>query len=111
MPSIIITKGAMDATTRHRSDPGSVTVTALRPIPLLAWSERSYFDESSGRRTEFRPQFFFCWTDDTEIEDNQYLTLEIAQGDKLALAPGELFRSGSHQIDLKVGRLTLTSSS
>jgi hypothetical protein len=111
MPSVTITKGALDAISNRRSDSPSVTVTAPKPIPLLAWSERSYFDDSAGHRTELGPQFYFCWTDDNEIEANKYFTLDIALGGKLALAPGELFRSGSHLIDLKDGRLSLTTSS
>jgi hypothetical protein len=110
MPSVTITKGAIDAVSGRRKDPASAAARALKPIPLLAWSERSYFDDQTGRRTELGPQFYFCWTDDNEIEENGYLTLEIARGDRLALAPGELFRSGSHQIDLKDGKLNLTSS-
>jgi hypothetical protein len=110
MSSVIITNSASEVIGHRRNEAAFPSPTSLRRIPLLAWSERSYFDDSTGHRTEFRPQFYFSWTNDEEIIDNEYFTTETDHGGRLALAPGELFRSGSHKIDLKDGKLTLKSS-
>jgi hypothetical protein len=53
--------------------------------------------------------FFFFWTNQAEIEENGYVTMDIAEGHKLALAPGAVFQSGSQRIELKDHQLTLVN--
>ena len=107
MPSLDITKPAMDAILRQCNDPAAISLRAQKPIPLLLWSNRSYFDDNFGHRTEFGPQFYFYWTDVAEIEQYHYFKVETTNGRELALAPGELFQSGFHRIVLEGDKLTL----
>jgi hypothetical protein len=76
-------------------------------IPLLAWSQRVYTDDNRGNRKELGPKFFLFWTNQAEIEENGYVTMHIAEGHNLALAPGAVFQSGSKRIELKDHELTL----
>jgi len=106
VPSLDITDQAVDFIERRSNDPAVVRLKGKKDIPLLLWSNKSYFDDNSGRRTE-SPQFYFYWTDTAEIEQYRYFKVDFANGRKLALAPGDLFQSGSHRIDLKADKLVL----
>lgn len=109
MPSLAITDPATDAIRRRCDDPAAEALRAENPIPLLLWSNRPYFHDRSGRRVATGPQFYFDWTNAEEVERHGYLTIGFGQGLELAVAPAEMFRSGSHRIDLEGGRLTLAS--
>jgi hypothetical protein len=110
MPSVNITKPAIDAILRQCNDPAAINLKAKKPIPLLLWSIRSYFDDNSGHRTEFGPQFYFYWTDIEEIKQYGYFKVDLTDDRELALAPGELFESGAHRIVLEGDKLTLDDS-
>ncbi len=110
MRSVTITPDAMNVISRRCYNSTAITAARQTLIPLLAWAVRTYFDDASGRRTELGPQFYFSWTDAAEVKRNEYFVLQMAPVGKLALAPGELFQSGTHQIDVKDGKLTLESS-
>ena len=68
---------------------------------------RSYFDDNSGHRTEFGPQFYFYWTNLAEMRHYRYFRVDLTKDCELALAPGELFESGVHRIVLEGDKLTL----
>lgn len=110
MPSLDITEQAMNAITRRCNDPAATDIKREKPIPLLLWSNRSYFDDNSGRRTEFGARFYFYWTDAAEIERYRYFKVDTTNGGELALAPGDLFRSAPHRIDLEGDKLILDES-
>jgi hypothetical protein len=110
MSSVLITTSASNTAYKRRDGFLSSLSAPQKRIPLLAWSERSYFDDYAGHRTEFGPQFYLSFTNEEEIDNNEYFTTETHHGGRLALAPGALFRSGSHMIDLRNGKLTLASS-
>jgi hypothetical protein len=57
------------------------------------------YDEKSG--------IYFCWTDRTEIESSNYATTLVSRNIEIALSRGDLFREGSHEIDLRDGKLVL----
>jgi hypothetical protein len=105
--SITITKQAEDAILKACRDPAAQGAKQRKgSIPLLLWSKRSYFVSNSGDRTEFGPQFYFYWTDRTEIERSNYATV-LSRNFEIALSPGDLFREGLHQIDIRDGKLVL----
>jgi hypothetical protein len=106
MPSVKISEDAMTEILRRLK--GTATVNE-KNIPLLVWSRRVYTDDNHGNHTELGPMFFFFWTNQAEIEENGYVTMDIAEGHKLALAPGAVFQSGSERIELKDRQLTLTN--
>jgi hypothetical protein len=110
VPSLDITEQAMDAITQRCNDPAATNIKREKPIPLLLWSNRSFFDDNSGQRTEIGARFYFYWTDAAEIEQYRYFQVDTANGGELALAPGELFRSGPHRIDLEGDKLILDES-
>jgi len=106
--SISVTKQAEDAILKACHDPAAEVVRQRKgSIPLLLWSKRSYFVSNSGEKTEFGPRFYFYWTDRTEIEISNYATALISRNIEIALSPGEFFRQGSHEIDLRDGKLVL----
>jgi hypothetical protein len=76
-------------------------------IPLLAWAQRVYTGDNHANHSELGPKFFLFWTNQAEVEENGYVTMPIAEGHKLALAPGAVFQSGSKRIELKDHQLTL----
>jgi len=108
MPSFDITDPATDAIRRRCDDQVAKTMREENPIPLLLWSTRPYFHDRSGHRVETGPQFYFDWTNAFEVERHGYLKVGFGEGGEIAVAPGEMFRSGSHRIDLQDGRLILT---
>jgi hypothetical protein len=108
--SINITKPAMDAISRQCNDPAAASLKTQKPIPLLLWSNRSYFNDNSGHRIEFGPQFYFYWTNAAEIKQYGYFKIDLTNDCELALAPGELFESGFHRIVLEGDKLTLDES-
>jgi hypothetical protein len=108
MPPVSISEDAMRAIVQGFKE-ASMTSTNERNIPLLVWSNRTYYDDSRGNRTELGPMFFFCWTDDNELDQNNYLTIDLADGRKIALAPNAIFQSGSHRIEQIGDHLTLAS--
>jgi hypothetical protein len=67
-------------------------------IPLLAWAHRAYFDDNDGSHTEYGPHFVFSWTNAQTIDQYGYVTLTTANGGRLALAPGDFFRSKPRNI-------------
>ena len=108
MPPVRISEDAMRTIVQGFKEE-VVTSTNGRKIPLLVWSSGTHSDDNLGNRTELGPMFFFCWTDDNEIDQNRYLTIGIAGGRKLALAPDAIFQSGSHRIEQIGDRLILAS--
>ena len=82
----------------------ATAVVNEKNIPLLVWSRRVYTDDGHGNRTELGPMFFFFWTNQVEIEENDYVIIEISEGYKLALSPGIVFQSGSERIELREDR-------
>lgn len=108
MSSITVTKQAEDAILKACRDPAAEGVRQRNgDIPLLLWSRRSHFVSNSGERTEFGPQFYLYWTNQTDIETSKYATTSLSTNIGIALSPGDLFRTGSHQIDLREGKLIL----
>jgi|ERR1700722_5023992 hypothetical protein len=105
MPPVTILEDATRAITQGFNETPPVG-SGGRPIPLLVWSSRSYSDDKSGNRTELGPMFLFCWTNDSEIDQNKYLIANVGDR-KLALAPSAIFQSGSHRIEQIDDRLTL----
>ncbi len=63
-----------------------------------------------GERTEFDAQCYLYWTNQTEIEKSEYATTLVSKDIEIALSPGDMFRSGSHQIDVHDGKLVLYQS-
>jgi hypothetical protein len=108
MPPVRISEDAMGAIVQGFKEAEPVNIHG-KGIPLLVWSSRTYSDDKLGNHTEFGSMFFFSWTDDNEIDQNHYLTMDIADGQKLALAPNAIFQSGSHRIEQIDNRLTLVS--
>jgi hypothetical protein len=106
MPSVKISEDAMTEILQRLK--GTVAIDG-KNIPLLVWSHSVYTDDNHGNRTELGPKFFLFWTNQTEIEENGYVTMHIAEGHKLALAPGAVFQSGSERIELKDHQLTLVN--
>ena len=106
MPSVKISEDAMAEILQRIKGTAGVTE---KNIPLLLWSRRVYTDDNDGNRTELGPMFFFFWTNQAEIEENGYVTMDISEGHKLALAPGAVFQSGSERIELKDHQLTLVN--
>lgn len=108
MSSITITKQAEDAILKACRDPAAEGVRQrYGDVPLLLWSNSTYFVSNSGERTEFGPQFYLYWTNQTEIENSNYATTFLSKDIEIALSPGDLFRNGSHHIDLRDGKLIL----
>jgi hypothetical protein len=106
--TITITKEAEDSILKAARDPAADGVRqGIGNIPLLLWSHRSYSVSNSGEKTEFGSRFYFYWTNRTEIETSKYAITFLSSSTEIALAPGELFRTGSHQIDLHDGKLIL----
>jgi hypothetical protein len=67
-------------------------------IPLLVWVSKAQFIANSGDRTDYGPYFAFHWTTERDIEQFHYATVPIADRKIVALAPGDLFRTGSISI-------------
>ena len=108
MNSITITKQAEDAILKACRDPAAEGVRQRQgDVPLLLWSKSTSFVSTSGERTQFGPQFYLYWTNQTEIENSKYATTFLPKNIEIALSPGELFRNGSHHIDLRDGKLIL----
>jgi hypothetical protein len=106
--SITITKQAEDAILKAYRDPAAEGVRQRQgDVPLLLWSKRCSFVSNSGERTEFGAQFYLYWTNQREIEKSEYATTLLSKDIEIALSPGDLFRSGSHQIDVCDGKLIL----
>jgi hypothetical protein len=106
MNSVTVTERAAGAIAKRYHD----LLAAAPPgkaIPVLLWSVRSYFDDNQGKRTTFGSKFYFHWTNESEIEEYHYLTINVPSVGELALAPGELFRTGSHTIEAEEGNLIL----
>ena len=108
MPSVTISEDAERAIAQGFDQAPPVSSKG-RTIPLLVWSSRSYSDDRSGNRIELGPMFLFCWTNEGEIDQSNYLTIDVVGGRKLALGPSAIFQSGSHRIDQINHRLTLIS--
>ena len=108
MNSVMVTEGAAAAIAKRYHD-FSTAAPPGKAIPVLLWSVRSYFDDNQGNRTFFGSRFVFYWTNESEIKEYNYFTINVAGVGELALAPGELFRTGSHTIDANEGTLTLSS--
>ena len=106
MPLVKISEDAMTEILRRLKGMAAVNE---KNIPLLAWSRRVYTDDNHGKHTELGPMIFFFWTNQAEIKENGYVTMDIAEGHKLALAPGAVFQSGSQRIELKDHQLTLVN--
>jgi hypothetical protein len=108
VPTITITKQAEDSILKAYHDPAANGVRQrVGNIPLLLWSDRSYFVSNSGEKTEFGSRFYFYWTNREEIETSKYAITFLSTNTEIALSPGELFRKKSHQIDLRNGKLVL----
>ncbi len=106
--SITVTKQAEDAILKACRDPAAEGVRQRHgDVPLLLWSKRATFVSNSGEITEFGSQFYLYWTDETDIEKSKYATTLLSTSIRIALSPGDLFRNGSHQIDLRDGKLIL----
>ena len=106
--SITITKQAEDAILKACRDPAAEGVRQRHgDVPLLLWSKSTSFVSNSGERTEFGPQFYLYWTNQTEIENSKYATTLLSKDIEIALSPGDLFRDRSHHIDLRDGKLIL----
>jgi hypothetical protein len=106
MPSVKISEDAMGEILQRLKVTAAVNE---KNIPLLVWSQRVYTDDNHGNHKELGPKFFLFWTNQAEVEENGYVTMHIAEGQKLALAPGALFQSGSERIELKDHQLTLVN--
>jgi hypothetical protein len=105
---ITITRQAEESILKACHDPAANVVRQrVGNIPLLLWSNRSYFVSNSGEKTELGSQFYFYWTNKEEIEISEYEITFLSTNTEIALAPGELFREGSHQIDFRSGKLVL----
>jgi hypothetical protein len=108
MNSVIVTEPAAAAIAKRYHD-FSAAAPPGKSIPVLLWSVRSYFDDHQGNRTTFGSRFYFHWTNESEIKEYNYLTINVVGVGELALAPGELFRTGSHTIEAQDGTLVLVS--
>jgi hypothetical protein len=107
--SITISRQAEEAILKASSDPAAEGVRRRHgDVPLLLWSRKSYFVANSGERTEFGPRFYLYWTNGVEIEKSNYFVTRVSEDIQVALSPGELFREGSHRIDLQDGKLALS---
>lgn len=106
MNSVIVTERAAAAIAKRYRD-FSAAAPPGKSIPVLLWPLRSYFDDNAGNRTTFASKFYFHWTNESEIKEYNYLTINVAGVGELALAPGELFRTGSHTIEAQGGTLIL----
>ena len=108
MSVITITSQAEDAILKAYRDPAADGVRQrIGSIPLLLWSNRSYFVSNAGDRTEFGAKFFFYWTNRTENMIANYVTTTLSGKIEIALSPGSLFSKGSHCIDILDGKLIL----
>jgi hypothetical protein len=108
MSSVIVTERAAEAIAeRYRHFSAAAPVG--KSIPVLLWSTRSRFDDNESNRTELGSRFYFYWTNEREIREYDYLTINVADVGQLALAPGELFKTGAHKIEAQNGALILTS--
>jgi hypothetical protein len=106
--SITVTKKAEDVILRACRDPAAQGLRQQHgDMPLLLWSKKTTFISNSGEKSEFGPQFYLHWTNPKEVEDSKYATVILSTDIEIALSPGEFFRSGSHQIDLRDGKLIL----
>jgi hypothetical protein len=108
MPPVTISEDAMRAIAQGFNQAPPVS-SDERTIPLLVWSSRSYSYDKLGNRIELGLMFLFCWTNESEIDQSNYLTTDIVGDRKLALAPNAIFQSGSHRIEQIDDRLTLIS--
>jgi hypothetical protein len=108
MNSIIVTERAAEAIAKRYRDFSSAAPPG-KSIPVLLWSTRSYFDDNEGNRTELGSRLYFYWTNESEIKEYDYFTINVADVGELALAPGELFKTGAHKIEAQNGTLILTS--
>ena len=92
MNSVIVTEPAAAAiATRYRDF--SAAAPPGKSIPVLLWSLRSYLDDNQGNRTTFGSRFYFHWTNESEIKEYDYLTINVAGVGELAL---KLFGYGAH---------------
>jgi hypothetical protein len=106
MQSVLVTEQAGAAIAKlYRDFPAKAPPG--KSIPVLLWSVRSHFDDNRGNRTTFAPKFYFYWTNGSEIEEYHYLKINVAGIGEIALAPGELFRNGSHTIEAEGDNLIL----
>lgn len=107
MNSVIVTESAAEAIAKRYRD-FSAAAPPGKSIPVLLWSTRSYFDDNEGNRAELGSRFYFYWTNESEIKEYGYLTINVADVGELALAPGKFFRTGTHTIEAHNGALILT---
>jgi hypothetical protein len=95
---VMVSSDAMEYIEAKVAQSESARPPSKDDIPLLAWANRAYLDDKAGNRTEYGPHFVFGWTNVDEIGQYDYLTLTLANGHSLALAPGDLFRARSCSI-------------
>jgi hypothetical protein len=110
MQNVTVSKEAIALISAKCQEPGIASRRTELSVPLLSWASRVMLDDLAGNRTELGPQFYFTWSTPQQIREYGYLTLTLDNGDELALAPGDFFRSGNHRIDQKDDRLTLDFS-
>ncbi len=110
MPSVTISKPAVDLISRRMNEPATARMKKDDSIQLLNWASRTYSTDFLGNRTEHGPGFFFSWVSADQIKEYRNLIFTLPNGVALALGPGAYFQTGSYAIDEKDGRLTLVSS-
>ena len=103
--SVTISKDATEEILKRLYETGGSAKE--KDIPLLVWSRRTVSDDKLGNRTDLGPMFFFFWTGEREIEQDDYFVTELTKDRKLALAPGSIFRADKAEIVLKDNRLFL----
>ena len=84
MSSVIVTERAAEAIAKRYRD-FSAAAPSGKSIPVLLWSTRSHFDDNEGDRTELGSRFYFYWTNEREIKEYDYLTIDVADVGQLAL--------------------------
>ena len=99
MPTVNVSNESMEYIESKISQNMSTRLPDGNDIPLLAWASKAYFDDKAGIRTVYGPYFTFSWTNANDIETYDYLTLSMASGQLLALAPGALFREKPRSIE------------
>jgi len=76
-------------------------------VPQFAWANRTVFTDLHGNKKDLGPGFYFSWVTADTARLNNCVMVDVPEFGKAGLAPGGLFRDGTHSIDAVDGRLTL----
>ena len=78
-------------------------------LPRLLYYHRSYSKSSEGRAREYGPVLTLSFIEHHEVDDGQYLSVDIGAGCTLVIGPATFFGDGEHLIDWDGQKFKLVS--